>query len=98
MNVCTFVGEIIGFLDLEEKGLDVQISVSERYTNSRGEKKTEKLIVYCKAFSSAAKYIQKNAKKGDAIAARCSYYYNHDVGYLCDYYFRINDFQIIKKD
>ena len=96
MNVCTFVGRFRRCFGTVEDGLFILITVYERYTNSKGEKKIEELPVCLKAFSTAATYIEKNAKRGDTIAARCVYCIPDWRNASEDHYFRINEFEIIK--
>ena len=96
MNVCTFVGEITCVVDREwttDGACWIDIKVPEHYTNSRGERKVDHTTVRLRVFSTAADYLEKNAKCGDNLAARAMYKWN--PGH-CENYFRINEFKLLK--
>ena len=94
MNVCTFVGEITSLVEREWVNDDfcwIQLKVPEHYTNSRGERKVDYTSIKLHVFSTAAKYLEKNARDGDNIAVRAMYKNDHEGGY-----FRINEFKLLK--
>ena len=96
MNVCTFVGKIRSVTPREYTNKDychVDIDVPEYYTNSKGERKVEWTDLVCYVYSTAADYIETNAKNGDDIAFRATYKFDNGLSH--SHYFRINEFKIL---
>ena len=93
MNVCTFVGKIWRISNWGSY-VNVDIYVEEHYTNSKGEKKVESVLISCRAYSTAGEYTEKNAAKGDHIALRGML--KTDRNDCTEQYIRINEFRLIK--